>query len=65
MQAAPGAGAAAEAAACNGTPERAIRENAYPKSDLEFAGEQVAALSATVIEWCAGRPAYARRSAGC
>jgi 3-methyladenine DNA glycosylase AlkD len=39
-----------------GTPERAVREKAYLKSDLEFAGTGVPAIRALVAAWCKARP---------
>jgi 3-methyladenine DNA glycosylase AlkD len=39
-----------------GTPERAVSEKAYLKSDLEFTGTPVPAVRATVRAWCRARP---------
>jgi 3-methyladenine DNA glycosylase AlkD len=39
-----------------GTAERAAREKAYLKSDLEFAGVPVPAMRAIVAAWCKARP---------
>jgi 3-methyladenine DNA glycosylase AlkD len=58
--------AAAEAAAIEaalraaGSPERAVSEKAYLKSDLEFAGASVPAIRAIVGSWCADRPDLTR-----
>jgi len=43
-----------------GTPERAVSEKAYLKSDLEFAGTSVPVMRAVVRSWCAGRPGLTR-----
>jgi 3-methyladenine DNA glycosylase AlkD len=43
-----------------GTPERAVSEKAYLKSDLQFAGTSVPVMRAIVRSWCAGRPDLAR-----
>ncbi len=66
LQAVPGGDAMAEAAGweallrASGAPERAVREKAYLKSDLEFAGVPVPALRAIVRAWCAARPGLTR-----
>jgi 3-methyladenine DNA glycosylase AlkD len=39
-----------------GSPERAAKEKAYLKSDLEFAGVAVPYMRAVVRSWCADRP---------
>jgi 3-methyladenine DNA glycosylase AlkD len=39
-----------------GSPERAVREKAYLKSDLEFAGTGIPAIRALVADWCRVRP---------
>lgn len=58
--------AAAEAAAIEaalraaGTPERAVNEKAYLKSDLEFAGTSVPTMRATIRSWCKNQPGLAR-----
>jgi 3-methyladenine DNA glycosylase AlkD len=43
-----------------GSPERAVSEKAYLKSDLEFAGTSVPVMRSTVRSWCADRPDLAR-----
>lgn len=66
LQAAPGGDAVAEAAGLeallrdSGTPERAVKEKAYLKSDLDFAGVPVPALRTMVSAWCAARPDLTR-----
>ena len=42
-----------------GTPDRATREKAYLKSDLEFFGVSVPLTRAVVRAWCRARPALA------
>ena len=55
--------AAAEAAAIEealrllGTPERALAEKAYLKSDLEFTGTSVPAARSVIGPWCKARSA--------
>ena len=62
--AATGAAAAADALAAElraaGNPDRAVRERAYLKSDLEFFGVDVPATRAAVRAWCRARPGLAR-----
>ncbi len=43
-----------------GTPQRAVSEKAYLKSDLEFTGTPVPAIRATVRSWCRARPDLTR-----
>ena len=40
-----------------GSPERAVRERAYLKSDLEFFGVPVPVTRAAIRSWCRARPA--------
>jgi len=43
-----------------GTPQRAVSEKAYLKSDLEFTGTRVPAVRATVKAWCRTQPDLTR-----
>ena len=40
-----------------GSPERAVRERAYLKSDLDFFGVPVPVTRAAIRSWCRARPA--------
>ena len=40
-----------------GSPERAVRERAYLKSDLEFFGVPVPVTRVAIQSWCRARPA--------
>lgn len=48
-----------------GSPDRAVSEKAYLKSDLEFAGTGVPAIRAMVVGWCKARPGLRRDELTC
>ncbi len=54
-----GAGAVERALRAAGIPDRAAREKAYLRSDLEFAGTPVAAIRSVTKAWSSGRPGLA------
>jgi 3-methyladenine DNA glycosylase AlkD len=49
-------GAIASGLCTAGTPDRAVREKAYLKSDLQFAGTPAAAIRSVARAWSAARP---------
>ena len=59
IQAEAEADALAAALRAAGSPDRAVRERAYLKSDLEFSGVSVPLTWAAVRAWCRARPALA------
>jgi 3-methyladenine DNA glycosylase AlkD len=54
------AGAIEAALRMAGIPERAVRERAYLKSELEFAGAPAGAVRGVIRGWCTARPGLTR-----